>query len=47
MSPGEHGQGGKSGARGRTRGGEPWGVLTFREDKRTRQSYTDPAQTPL
>ena len=25
----------------------PWGVLTFREDKRTRQSYTDPAQTPL
>jgi len=25
----------------------PWGVLMFREDKRTRQSYTDPAQTPL
>jgi hypothetical protein len=28
-------------------GAGPWGVLTFREDKRTRQSYTDPAQTPL
>jgi hypothetical protein len=28
-------------------GYRPWGVLTFREDKRTRQSYTDPAQTPL
>ena len=24
----------------------PWGVLTFRADKRTRQSYTDPAQYP-
>ena len=30
-----------------TLGDGPWGVLTFREDKRTRQSYTDPAQTPL
>jgi len=28
-------------------GWSPWGVLMFREDKRTRQSYTDPAQTPL
>src|SRR5262249_3124242 len=28
-------------------GEPPWGVLTYREDKRTRQSYTDPAQTPL
>jgi Domain of unknown function (DUF6531) len=27
-------------------GARPWGVLTFREDKRTRQSYTDPAQNP-
>jgi hypothetical protein len=29
------------------RGVPPWGVLTFREDYGTRQSYTDPAQTPL
>ena len=28
-------------------GALPWGVLTFRGDKRARQSYTDPAQTPL
>src|SRR5262245_17677899 len=25
----------------------PWGVLTFRGDKRARQSYTDPANTPM
>jgi hypothetical protein len=30
-----------------SKGETPWGVLTFREDKRTRQSYTDPAQIPL
>src|SRR5262245_8555920 len=28
-------------------GGLPWGVLTFRGDKRARQSYTDPANTPM
>src|SRR5215475_12122088 len=35
------------GATAHGRGNGPWGVLTFREDKRTRQSYTDPAHIPL